>query len=128
MAVRASAGRGGLSYALADFLAEYKDGFPEEQRWGLYLAQVVARVILGAVIGAATLASGEFAAFASGLAGPQALVALGAKFSRRKSRTGGKEALINVGAHPNPKQQTRPRPNSRALHASDSGRPVTVRR
>jgi hypothetical protein len=96
---------GGLCYVLADFLVDYKDGFPAGQRWGLYLAQAAVRVVLGAVIGAATLAFGESAAFASGLAGPQALVALGAKFSRRKSRPGGKQALTDAGDRPGPSSE-----------------------
>jgi hypothetical protein len=83
---------GGLGYALAEFLADYREGFPEGRHWGLYLVQVVVRVILGAVVGAATLALGQSAAFLAGLAGPAALIALGARFGRRKSRPGGKEA------------------------------------
>jgi hypothetical protein len=73
----------------------------------LYLAQVIVRVILGAVVGAATLALGESAAFVAGLAGPAALVALGAKFGRRK-RPGGKEA-DDADDRPNPKRRTRTR-------------------
>lgn len=85
---------GGLAYALAEFLilADYREGFPERRHWGLYLVKVAARAILGAIVGAATLALGESAAFVSGLAGPAALVALGARFGRRKPRPGGKEA------------------------------------
>jgi hypothetical protein len=83
---------GGLAYALAAFLGDYQNGFPEGRNWRLYLVQVIVRVILGAVVGAATLAFGSSAAFLSGIAGPQALVSLGAKFGRRKPRPGGKEA------------------------------------
>lgn len=83
---------GGLAYALADFLGDYRDGFPEEPRWGLYLLQVTVRAILGAIVGAAALALGQGVGFVAGLAGPAALVALGAKFGRRKPRPGGKGA------------------------------------
>jgi hypothetical protein len=80
---------GGLAYALAEFLRDSPDELPEERRWRLYLVQVAARVILGAIVGAATLALGPGAAFVSGLAGPAALVALGAKFDRHKPQPGG---------------------------------------
>lgn len=83
---------GGLAYSLAEFLADYRDEFPAGRSRGLYLVQVVVRVILGGVVGAATLALGQSAAFVSGLAGPAALVAFGARFGRRKTRPGGKEA------------------------------------
>ena len=86
---------GGFAYALAEFLADSREGFPEGRRRGLYLVQVAVRVILGGIVGAATLALGESAAFVSGLAGPAALVALGARFGRRKPRPGGKEASAN---------------------------------
>jgi hypothetical protein len=97
---------GGLAYSLGEFLADYREGFPEGRRWGLYLAQMVARAILGAIVGAATLALGESAAFVSGLAGPAALVALGAKFGRRKPRPGGKEAGTDATNRPGAKQRT----------------------
>lgn len=97
---------GGLAFSLAEFLADYREGFPEGRRWGLYLAQVAVRVILGAVVGAATLALGQSAAFVSGLAGPAALVALGAKFGRRKPRPSGKEATPDGEARPNAKNRT----------------------
>jgi hypothetical protein len=63
---------GGLAYALAKFLIDYQDGFPEGGPGGLYLVQVAVRVILGAIVGAATLALGDSAAFVAGLAGPAA--------------------------------------------------------
>lgn len=99
---------GGLAYALAEFLilADYREGFPERRHWGLYLVQVTVRAILGAIVGAATLALGESAAFVAGLAGPAALVALGAKFGRRKPRPGGKEAATDANDRPNAKQRT----------------------
>jgi hypothetical protein len=97
---------GRLSYSLAEFLADYRDGLPEGRHRGLYLAQVVVRVILGAVVGAATLALGQSAAFVSGLAAPAALVALGAKFGRRKPRPGGKESASDAGARPNARDRT----------------------
>jgi hypothetical protein len=75
---------GGLAYSLAEFLADYREGFSEGRHRQLYLARVTVRVILGAIVGAASLALGESAAFLSGLAGPAALVALGARFGRRK--------------------------------------------
>ena len=81
---------GGLAYALAGFLIDYPDGFSEKPRWGLYLLQVAARVILGAIVGAATLALGQAAGFVAGIAGPAALVGLGARFRRRKPPPGGK--------------------------------------
>lgn len=96
---------GGLAYALSEFLASYREGFPEGQPGVLYLVQVVVRVILGAIVGAASLALGESAAFVSGLAGPAALVALGARFGRRRQRQGGKEASTNA----NDRQNTKPR-------------------
>jgi hypothetical protein len=96
---------GGLSYALAEFLGDYREGFPEGRRWGLYLMQAAVRVILGAVVGAATLALGAGAGFVAGLAGPAALVALGARFGRRKPRPGGKEAP-DANDRSNPKQRT----------------------
>jgi hypothetical protein len=83
---------GGLAYALAEFLADYREGFPAGRPGGLYLVQIAVRIILGAIVGAATLALGNGAAFVAGLAGPAALVALGAKFGRRKPPPGGKEA------------------------------------
>ena len=94
---------GGLAYALGEFLADYREGFPEGRPRGLYLVQVTVRVILGALVGAATLALGESAAFVSGLAGPAALVALGARFGRRKQRPGGKEATANAKDRPHSK-------------------------
>ena len=87
---------GGLAYALAEFLADHREGFPAGRPGWLYLVQVAARVILGAIVGAATLALGQGAAFVSGLAGPAALVALGARFGRRRPRPGGKEAATNA--------------------------------
>jgi hypothetical protein len=96
---------GGLGYALAEFLADYREGFPEGRHWGLYLVQVTVRVILGAVVGAATLALGQSAAFLAGLAGPAALIALGARFGRRKPRPGGKEA-VDANDRPNAGRQT----------------------
>lgn len=95
---------GGFAFALAEFLNDYREGFPQGRPWGLYLVQVVARVILGAVVGAATLALGQSAAFVSGLAGPAALVALGARFGRRKLRSGGREADSNADDLPGTKQ------------------------
>jgi hypothetical protein len=97
---------GGLAYGLAEFLADSRDGFPEGRHKGLYLAQVAVRVMLGAVVGAAALALGQSAAFVSGLAGPAALVALGARFGRRKLRPGGKEAVNDAADCPNPKRRT----------------------
>ena len=92
---------GGLAYALAEFLAGYRDGFPEGRPSGLYLVQVAARVILGAIVGAATLALGLGAAFVAGLAGPAALIALGARFGRRKPpRPGGKEPSASADERP----------------------------
>jgi hypothetical protein len=96
---------GGLAYALAEYLADSREGFPEGWRWGLYLVQVAVRVILGAVVGAATLALGHSAAFVAGLAGPAALVALGARFGRRKPQPGGKEAT-DANGRPDTKRQT----------------------
>ena len=98
-----SGAAGGLAYALAEFLADYRDGFPGGRPGGLYLVQVAVRVILGAIVGAATLALGGSAAFVSGLAGPAALVALGARFGRRKPRPGGKEAAANADDRPDAK-------------------------
>jgi hypothetical protein len=92
---------GGLAYALGEYLADYREGFPAGRPGGLYLVQVTVRVILGAIVGAATLALGESAAFVSGLAGPAALVALGARFGRRKQRPGGKEATTDATDRPN---------------------------
>jgi hypothetical protein len=86
---------GGLGYSLAEFLADYREDFPEGRPGWLYLAQVAARVILGAIVGAATLILGDGAAFVAGLAGPAALVALGAKFGRRRPRPS-KEAAANA--------------------------------
>jgi len=97
---------GGLAYALAQFLAGYQEGFPAGRPGGLYLVQVVVRVILGAIVGAATLALHESAAFVSGLAGPAALVALGARFGRRKPRPGGKEASADANDRPDAKPRT----------------------
>jgi hypothetical protein len=97
---------GGLAYALAEFLAGSREGFPAGRPGGLYLVQVAVRVILGAIVGAATLALGGSAAFVSGLAGPAALVALGAKFGRRKPRPGGKEASANANDRPDAKPRT----------------------
>ena len=97
---------GGLAYALGEFLADYREGFPEGKPGGLYLVQVAVRVILGSVVGAATLALGESAAFVSGLAGPAALVALGARFGRRKARSGGKEAATDADDRPQSKPPT----------------------
>lgn len=97
---------GGFAYALGEFLADYRERFPEGRLGGLYLVQVAARVILGAIVGAATLALGGSAAFVSGLAGPAALVALGARFGRRKPRPGGKEAATNANDHPNAMPRT----------------------
>jgi len=97
---------GGLAYALAEFLVDFREGFPEKPPVGLYLVQVAVRVILGAVVGAATLALGQSAAFVSGLAGPAALVALGAKFGRRKMRSGGKEADADANDRPNAESRT----------------------
>jgi hypothetical protein len=97
---------GGLGYFLAKFLGDYQEGFPEGRHWGLYLVEMTVRVILGAVVGAATLAFGQGGAFVAGLAGPQALVSLGAKFGRRKSRPGGKEAAPDADARQNAKNRT----------------------
>jgi hypothetical protein len=97
---------GGLAYALAQFLADCREGFSTGPPGRLYLVQVVVRVILGAVVGAATLALGESAAFVSGLAGPAALVALGARFGRRKPRPGRKEAATNANDRPDAKPRS----------------------
>ncbi len=97
---------GGFAYALGEFLASYRERFPEGRPGGLYLVQVAARVILGAIVGAATLALGGSAAFVAGLAGPAALVALGARFGRRKPRPGGKEASANANDRPDAKSPT----------------------
>jgi hypothetical protein len=97
---------GGFAYALAEFLADSRERFPEGRPGGLYLVQAAVRVILGAIVGAATLALGQSAAFVSGLAGPAALVALGARFGRRKPRPGGKEASVNANDRPNAKPRT----------------------
>jgi hypothetical protein len=70
------------------------------------LVVVAARVILGAIVGAATLAFGESAAFVGGVGGPLALTALGARFGRRKLRPGGKEAVVDANDRPNAKQRT----------------------
>ena len=78
---------GALAYALAKFLLDCRDEFPSGRGW-LYLAQVIARVILGAIVGAATLSFHDSAAFLTGLAGPAALVGLGARFGRPESRRG----------------------------------------
>lgn len=86
---------GGFAYALGEFLADYREEFPQGRPGGLYLVQVAVRVILGAIVGAVTLALGASAAFVSGLAGPAALVALGARFSRRKPRPGEKGTTSN---------------------------------
>ena len=75
-------------------------GFPEGRPGWLYLAQVAARVILGAIVGAATLVLGDGAAFVAGLAGPAALVALGAKFGRHRPRPGGKDAASYADSQP----------------------------
>lgn len=99
---------GGLAYFLAKFLGDYQEGFPEGRHWGLYLVEVIVRVTLGALVGAATLALGEGGAFVTGLAGPAALIALGAKFGRRKSRPGGKEA-DDANDRPKPGQRARSR-------------------
>lgn len=97
---------GQLGYFLAKFLSDYQEGFPEGRHWGLYLVEMAARVILGAVVGAATLALGSGGAFVAGLAGPQALVSLGAKFGRHKQRPGGKETVPDADARPNAKNRT----------------------
>ena len=97
---------GGFAYALAKFLIDYQDGFPEGGPWGLYLVQVAVRVILGAIVGAATMALGASAAFVAGLAGPAALVALGAKFGRRKPRPGWKEASADADDPPDAEPPT----------------------
>jgi hypothetical protein len=98
---------GGLAYALAKFLADYREGFPEGRSGWLYLVQVAVRVILGAIVGAATLALGDSAAFLSGLAGPAALVALGARFGRRKPQhPGGKGAGTDASNPPDAKSGT----------------------
>ena len=97
---------GGFAYALAEFLADLREEFPEGRPGWLYLVQVTARVILGAIVGAATLALGQSAAFVSGLAGPAALIALGARFGRRKPRPGGKEASTNANDRSDAKPRT----------------------
>jgi hypothetical protein len=97
---------GGLAYALAEFLVDYQDVLPERRQWGLYLVQALVRVILGAVVGAGTLALGDAGGFVAGLAGPAALVALGAKFGSRKPRASGKEAVADADDRPNPKRGT----------------------
>jgi hypothetical protein len=79
---------GGLAYALGEFLADTREGSLAGPAGWMYLVQVAVRVILGAIVGAATLALGGSAAFVSGLAGPAALVALGARFGRRKPQQG----------------------------------------
>lgn len=94
---------GGFAYALAQFLADYREEFSGNCDWKLYLPQMTVRLILGAVVGAATLALGQSAAFVSGLAGPAALVALGAKFGRHKPRQSEKEAP-DANARPNVKR------------------------
>jgi hypothetical protein len=79
---------GGFAYALGKFLIDCRAGCLEGGHGCLYLVQVVARMILmilGAIVGAATLAFGESGAFVTGVAGPTALVALGATFDRRKT-------------------------------------------
>jgi hypothetical protein len=97
---------GGLAYALAEFLADCREGFPEGRPGWLYLAQVAARAILGAIVGAATLLLGDGAAFVAGLAGPAALVALGAKFGRRRPRPGVQEAATSANDQPGAKSGT----------------------
>jgi hypothetical protein len=72
----------------------------------LYLAQVAARVILGAIVGAATLALGEAAAFVAGLTATAVIVGFGAKFGRRRQRPGGKEAATNADDRPTSKART----------------------
>jgi hypothetical protein len=84
---------GGFAYALSQFIADYWEGFPEGRRTGPYLGQVAARVILGAIVGAAALVLGEGSAFISGLAGPAALVALGARFGRRRPPRSGRKGI-----------------------------------
>jgi hypothetical protein len=96
---------GGLAYALAEFLADYRAEFPAGKPGWLYLAQMAARVILGAIVGAATLALGQGAAFVSGLAGPAALVTLGARFGSRKPRRGRKEAPVDADDQPDAEQE-----------------------
>ena len=105
---------GGFAYDLAKFLIladpqtllDRQHPLLDRQHRRLYLVQVAARAILGAIVGAATLALGASgAAFVSGLAGPAALVALGANFGRRKSRPGGKEAPVDANDRPNAKQR-----------------------
>ena len=86
---------GGIAYVLAEFIADCRNDFPEG-RGRLYLAQAIARVILGAIVGAATVMLGTGSAFVAGLAGPAALVALGARFGRRGPRRGKREALPNA--------------------------------
>jgi hypothetical protein len=76
---------GGGAHALGQYLGDCQDGFSEKRHWGPYLAWIA----LGALIGAAILALGHSAAFVAGLAGPDALVALGATFNRRPG--GGQE-------------------------------------
>lgn len=102
----ASGAAGGLAYALAEFLADYREGFPGGRPGGLYFVQVMVRVILGAIVGAATLALGGSAAFVAGLAGPAALVGLGAKFGRRKPRPSGKEAPTNANDRSDTERRT----------------------
>ena len=97
---------GGLAYALAQFLADCQQGFPLGRSAWLYLAQVAARAILGAIVGAATLALGSGAAFVAGLAGPAALVALGAKFGRRRPPPGGKDGTSHSDDQPGTGQGT----------------------
>jgi hypothetical protein len=100
---------GGLAYALAAFLvlADPQENLLDRQHRRLYLVQVATRAILGAIVGAATLTLGaNGAAFVSGLAGPAALVALGARFDRRKAHPSGKEAAPGAADRPNTKRQT----------------------
>jgi hypothetical protein len=92
---------GGLAFALAQFLADSREGFPEGHPWRLHVAQVAARVILGAIVGAATLALGEAAAFVAGLTATAVLVGFGAKFGRRKQRPPGGKATSDANARPN---------------------------
>jgi hypothetical protein len=100
---------GGFAYALAEFLilSSQQEDLAERPRRRLYLAPMTARVILGAIVGAATLALGPSgAAFVAGLAGPQALVALGAKFGRSRSRPGRKEAESHANDRSNARKRT----------------------
>lgn len=97
---------GGLAYALAQFLADCQQGFPQGRLTWLYLAQAAARAILGAIVGAATLALGSGAAFVAGLAGPAALVALGAKFGRRRPALGGKDPTSHADGQPGARSET----------------------